>query len=252
MTILQRVFVGILFSIFILAVGVVHAGEIKEVVSTSPSWATFTNEDGTGLYHEILREVFGLYDLPVRHDYAKSNRADELVRLQLADMMTCDDRPENSLVTGRFPMYENDFYAFFNKKNVGTWNGQESLRNKRLVAQPGYYYQDNFSVPVKLSEVMTGEQALTMVVMGRADFYIDDKTLVQQSMEKSETAFIEDEFTMEKVGRRSYFPLFNLSTERGRQIKKMYEDGMLKLHKAGKLKPIYEKWGYLYPNFDKF
>lgn len=35
-------------------VGAQQAGDIAEVVSTGQSWNTFTNRDGTGLYHEIV------------------------------------------------------------------------------------------------------------------------------------------------------------------------------------------------------
>jgi len=38
----------------------VYGEEVDCVVSSGPCWDSFTNEDGTGLYHEIFRKGFGL------------------------------------------------------------------------------------------------------------------------------------------------------------------------------------------------
>jgi len=228
-----------------------EAGVVDEIISTSPSWATFTNPDGTGLYHEILREVFGLYGIPVRHEYAKSNRSKELVRLGLADMMTCDDMADSPLTLARYPLYTNDFYVFFSKKRIGKWKGAQSLWGKEVLSQPGYYSKENFPTPVNIKEVMTGVQGVSMILMDRSDFYVEDLILMNQSLEENTISYNKDDFAIERVGQRAYFPMFN-TTERGREIMKMYDDGMLRLHRQGKLKPIYEKWGYQYPDFDAY
>ena len=228
-----------------------QAQNIKDVVSTSPAWDTFTNRDGSGLYHEILREVFALYGIPVRHEYSKSNRSEELVLQNIADMMTCDDKAQPPLELARVPMYVNDFYVFFKKDRIGPWKGDESLLGREILGQPTYYAAENFKVPVKIKEVATGVQALSMILMDRSDFYVDDLTLIQQSIKENTIPYQEEDFDIRKIGRRAYRPLFN-STPRGRQLKKMYEDGMLTLHKSGKLRPIYKKWGHQYPDFDAY
>jgi len=224
---------------------------ITEVVSTSPSWDTFTNRDGTGLYHEILREVFALYGVKVRHVYSKSGRSEELVAENVADMMTCDDKTTPPLVLGRYPLYVNSYYVFFKKDRIGPWKGVESLRGKEVLSQHTYYNQSNFPVPVDVKDVQSGEQALAMILLDRSDFYVDDMTLIRQSIRLNTTPYDEKEFDIREVGKRSYHPIFN-QTERGLKIMKMYDDGMLKLHKAGKLRPIYDKWGYQYPDFDEY
>lgn len=227
------------------------AVEIEEVVSTSPAWNTFTNEDGTGLYHEILREVFGLYGIEVRHIYSLSGRSEELVLQKQADIMTCDDKAGQGLVLGRYPMYSNDFHVFFKKDRIGPWKGVESLRGKELLAQPTYYDQSNFPVPVRIKELPTAGQCLGMILLNRSDFYVDDRVLIEKTLEETSIEFSPADFAIEKAGSRSYFPLFN-TTERGRAIREMYEDGMLRLHRDGRLRPLFEKWGYDYPDFDNF
>jgi len=223
---------------------------ISEVISTGKSWDTFTNPDGTGLYHEILDAVFALHGIPVRHEYATSDRAEELVRLGQADMMLCADKASPPLVMARMPMYENGFHVFFNRSRIGRWQGPESLRDKVVVSQPGYYSGKNFPVPVRLKFVSNGAQALGMILLGRADYYVDDMVLIQESVRQNTIPFDMDDFDIRQAGVRSYHPLFNIS-ERGALVMKLYDKGMRTLHSRGMLKAIYEKWGHPYPDFDR-
>jgi ABC-type amino acid transport substrate-binding protein len=227
-----------------------QAGDIAEVVSTGQSWNTFTNRDGTGLYHEILNAVFALHGIPVRHEYANSDRAEELVRLGQADMMLCDDVSQPPLVMARYPMYENAYHVFFNRDRIGRWRGANSLRDKEILSQPGYYSQVNFSVPVRMRYVTSGVQALGMILLGRSDFYVDDMAFIKESIKRNTIAFDMADFDIRQAGIRSYHPLFSTSP-RGRTIMRMYDDGLLTLHRSGDLRPIFAKWGHPYPDFDR-
>jgi hypothetical protein len=241
---------AVLLSLFILfCAGPAWSLEIKEVISTGQSWDSFTNTDGTGLYHEILNEVFALYGISVHHEYANSDRAEELVTLNQADMMLCDDVVKPPLVMARYPMYENAYYVFFNKDRIGPWKGSETLHGKTVLSQPGYYAQLNFPVPVNIKYVSSGTQALGMILLGRSDFYVDDMAFIKASIKENTIAYDENEFDIKEAGIRSYHPLFNTSP-RGKTVMKLYEDGMMKLHKSGKLRPIFTKWGHPYPDFD--
>lgn len=225
--------------------------DIVEVVSTGQSWDSFTNPDGTGLYHEILDEVFALHAVSVRHEYANSDRAEELVRLGQTDMMLCDDLVKPPLVMARHPMYENAYHVFFSRARIADWQGPQSLRDRLVVSQPGYYAQANFSVPVRIKYVANGPQALGMVLLGRADAYVDDMAFIRKSIAENTIPFDMRDYDIRQVGVRSYHPLFNASP-RGQAIMKLYDDGMRTLHQNGGLKAIYEKWGHSYPDFDKY
>ncbi len=196
-----KTIIWISLTVFVLLTATgVAAGEIKEVVSTSPSWESFTNEDGTGLYHEVLKAVFAQYGVAVRHVYSTSGRSEELVRIGAADMMTCDDVAQPPLALGRYPLYINDFFVFFKKERIGPWRGAESLRGREILSQPTYYSQDNFSVPVKIKDILTGTRALGMIILGRSDFYVDDMTLIRQSIKENTIPYDEKDFDIKKAG----------------------------------------------------
>lgn len=228
-----------------------HCADFGEVLSAGQSWDSFTNPDGTGLYHEILDAVFALHAIPVRHEYANSDRAEELVRLGQADMMLCDDMAKPPLVMGRYPMYENTYHVFFGRDRIPDWQGPQSLRDRLVLSQPGYYAQENFPVPVRIKNVANGLQALGMVLLGRADAYVDDMAFIKKSIAENTIPFDMRDFDIRPAGVRSYHPLFNISP-RGQSIMKLYDDGMRILHQSGGLKAIYEKWGHPYPDFDNY
>ena len=244
-------FLSILLFLFLFCASA-YGTELKEVYSAGPEWETFTHRDGTGLYHEVRREVFSLYGISVKHEYVPTNRGDELVLAGLADMMTCDDKAtSDQLHMSRYPLYVDKYYAFFRKELVGPWRGVETLRGKDVACQLGYYHEWDFPVPVHIRDMSSGVKCLQMVLLERSDFYVDDMLFIEDSIEKSGLSFNRLDYDAQEVGVRSYHPVFN-DTERGQAVMQLFDEGMFALHKTGKLKLIYEKWGHDYPDFDSF
>jgi len=222
------------------------AEDEKLIITAGPSWDRFTNKDGHGLYHDIIKQVFWGYK--VKHLYTPSVQANSMVALGRADIRLCDTEVMEPLVLARYPMYENDFFAVYLQEKVALWNGDLSLKGKRIVWREGYYSQSDFSEPVSFQEVRSGESALQMIVLDRADFYIDDLNLINQSFESIGKILDPKEFGVEKVGTRKYFPVF-ANTAKGEYLRKYYETRIERLYKDGSLQQIYEHWGFRMPDF---
>lgn len=226
-----------------------HAADLGEIVVVGPSWNKFTNHDGTGLYHEILDKIFTDHGVPVRRIYVSSQRGYDLVAAGKADMMTCRDLASSPLFLARHAMYEGDFHCFFNLKRQGAWQGPQSMAGKAVVFRLSYYAPKNFPEGTILKEVKTADAALGMVVLGRADFYIDDLNFINESVKASTIPFNKDDYGIQVAGRRQYFPVLR-ETPRGRQIEEMYAKGIERLHASGELQAIFEKWGFPYPHYE--
>lgn len=218
----------------------------KTIITAGPSWERFTNEDGGGLYHDIIREIFAGYK--VEHLYVPAVQANSMVAIGRADIKLCETKEIKSLVLASIPMYENDFYALFIRKRIEPIRGDLSLKGKKVVWIKGYYSNLDFTVPVNFIEVRSGESALKMVVHGRADFYIDDLALIRKSFDDADESFDPEKFGLEKVGTRQYFPVF-ADTPRGKAVLKHYELKMQELYKKGDLQRIYHHWNFPVPNF---
>ncbi len=227
------------------------AGEtIHEVTSASPSWKGFTNKDGTGLYHEILLRVFEPHKIRVVHTYTNAVRGIHLVSKDLVDFYTCraDVTDFQNLMLARHPMYEGQVHAFFNRQRIGKWQGMTSFTGKRVVWRRGYYKPSEFKAVFTMVEADSGILALSQVVYGRADFYVDDPNLISESVSKATFPFDMKDYGIVMVKTRTYHPVFKRSA-RGEQLMDLYDRGVEKLHGSGELKKIFEKWNFPYPSF---
>ncbi len=220
-----------------------HAGDILTV---SPSWQGFTSPDGTGLYHDLVRAVFELRGDVVRHQEVPAKRGLIMVREGRADMYMCDTEIFSGLQMSGLPMYEGEFHALFLAGEFPKWDGIASLKNRKLVWRLGYYSPGDFAVPIRFEETVTGTEALTRVLRGSADFYIDDLNLIRETIASSPTPIDESLYQIESVGFRQYFPVFAVS-ERGRKLREIFEKGMIELARQGRLRPIYDKWNLPMP-----
>ena len=217
------------------------SGRADQVLTGSPLWDGFTSHDGQGLYHDLMRAIYGPGGNTVRHLEVPAKRGLIMVREGTIDTYTCLSDPVDGLELAKEPMYEGEFHAIFRKAAFPFWDGVSSMTNRRLVWRLGYYSPKDFPVPIEFSETTSGIEALERVVRGGADFYIDDRNLITESMRALKTPFDENDYRMESVGFRQYFPVFSTS-KRGRELRQIFEEGMRELADQGKLAPIYEKW----------
>ena len=222
------------------------AKDQQQIITAGPAWERFTNHDGSGLYHDIIKQVFA--DYTVKHIYVPTVQANSMVSIGRADIKMCATKKIESLVLANHPMYENDFFALFLREKVEQWDGNSSLKGKMVVWREGYYSKIDFSEPVDFTEVRDGDSALKMVISKRADFYIDDLDLIKQSFDKADETFNPEKFGLERVGTRKYFPVFT-NNPRGEALRIHYEKEMERLYMTGKLQQIYDRWGFQMPNF---
>ena len=224
------------------------AENITEVTMMTTLWETFSYEDGTGLYNEIIDAVYGLYDIPVIHKYVPGKRGILEVKKGIADVYACHYSAEDSLLLAKHPMYEGTFHVFFKKDTVETWERQNTLTGKKVVCVRGYYDEHDLDVPIQLNQVSSGVSALSMVLKNRADFYLDDINLINESIKNCPLQFDMNDYLIKEVGFRSYHPVFK-DSERGKILMELYDKGMEQLYRSGELKKIFEKWGYLLPSY---
>jgi len=212
-----------------------------QVLTGSPLWEGFTGNDGQGLYHDLMRAIYGPGGNTIRHLEVPAKRGLIMVREGTIDIYTCLPDPVEGLQLAEEPMYEGEFHALFRKEVSPYWDGVTSMANKRVVWRLGYYSPKDFPVPILFSETTSGSEALERVLRGGADFYVDDRNLIMESLRSLNTPVDENDYRIESVGFRQYFPVFSTS-KRGRELRRIFEEGMRTLADQGKLAPIYEKW----------
>ena len=238
---------NLLLPLFLVLLLITPAGAVGEnlvVISAGPSWPGFTNKDGSGLYHDIIQAIYAA-DYAVKHVYTSSDQANALIAAGRADIKLGETRVEAPLLLGRYPIYENAYYALYRKDRIRAWRGPDSLREKQIAWREGYYSQTDFPVEITPRSVRRGESAL-MMILGRVDFYVDDLALIKQSFEATSEVFDREHYGLQKIGSRKYYPVF-LDSNRGRLLKNLFETGIEQLYRNGQLEQIYQRWEYPLP-----
>lgn len=238
---------AIAFFLTVLTTPVLAEDSGNIIITAGPSWKNFTNQDGSGLYHDIIKLVFA--DFSIQHIYASSDQANELVAVGRADIKLCETNFEPPLLLAKQPMYENAFYTLYLKERIGNWRGVETLAGKKLVWREGYYSQVDFPVEIISNPVRSGESALMMVILGRADFYVDDMALIKQTFAAAEEDLDLNRFGIKMIGSRKYYPVFS-DTERGRKLRDYYQREFKRLYREGALQQIYQRWNFPMPKIN--
>ena len=209
-----------------------------EIRTASPSWAKFTDQNGQGLYFDVLRAIFA--PDTIRHSFVPAKRGLVMLQNGEADIYTCLSHEKPGLSLSSLPLYEGEFHAFFKNRGI-VWSGPETIKNQRLVWRLGYYSPGEFPVPVHFRETRTAVDALKRVLHGGADFYIDDRNLIEEAIATNDEGLAIKDYRIESIGFRGYYPAF-ASTARGAALRDRYENGMRALAKSGKLLPFYQAW----------
>jgi hypothetical protein len=124
---------AILLAIFIWvgAPASVWAGDIRSICWITEAWPKFTQEDGKGIYHDLIRAIFATQNVQVEVTYAPWKRAVEMVKIGRCDM-TGGIETSAKYHQSKYPIYEYRRVIVF-QKGAFTWNGLESLLGKRGV-----------------------------------------------------------------------------------------------------------------------
>jgi len=230
-----------------------HAKEdqaLNSIQIVTPFWENFTNKDGTGLYFEIVREVYEPAGIRMKFRIVPWKRAKKLIYGAKADALLGEYR-EAEFLMPRYPLYVEKTDAVYKKDALPGWEGPKSFVGKRLIWLRGYDYHETLAEEldikqIKWDEVDTHAQAWGMIDEGRADFYMDAAVDIQQYIRKN--AVKTDQYEIRNVYTNNVYMEF-AKTPRSGELIKIYDQRIPELLKNGRLKQIYEKWDMEFPDF---
>ena len=238
---------SLIFVAFLLTGSPVFAQAITEVTWETPAWEGLTKEDGTGLYHELISAIYGSVGIKVVVNYRPWARAVFDVENGTADFTGGDSR-SSKFAQPNTPIIRHTELIFFKKKTVPSYRGIEDLSSKNGVWIMGY--TDNFPRQFKKHLKGNGNAsrngALKMVLLGRADYYLDNDYQLPQTLKEYEGLYTASEYDTGTVYIEDLFMCFTKSP-RGQRLAELFDQGMKKLSESGELKKIYAKWNRIAP-----
>ena len=224
-----------------------YGQEITTLHILTPAWEDYTNEDGTGLWFEILRKVYEPVGITMTFDIVPWERARQKVIAHEADALLGEYEYDKLLMPRYHLDIETGSVVF--KKDL-TWDGKESLEGKKVVWLRGYDYHLASAlegVNFQWHEVDTPAQALKMLKSGRVDFYMDDGDDMDSYMEKNN--FDMTLYRREICYTANLYVAFGKS-KRSEKLIKMYDARIPELLESGDLQQLFEKWEFTFPSFE--
>jgi len=221
--------------------------DCKTIHIATPEWKNQTNKDGSGIYFDIVREVYEPVGIKMTYKFVPWERAEHMLESKEADAMVSALRRKERL-TPEYPMWMEYTAVVFRKDNIKDWKGIESLRGKRALWIRGYdFHTTQYLKDIELKWEETDDHATAwrMLDKGRTDFYIDAQVDIDEYI--TENKVNTDSYRKETIwGEKAYMSFSK--TEKSGKLIQIYDKRIIELVKSGGLKKIFEKYNFTFPS----
>lgn len=215
----------------------------QEIRLASEVWQEHTEADGSGLAWDILRQVFEPEGIALVIQSVPYTRSIGLVQRGEADAWVGSYRHE---------VDEGVFYPrwHYDVDQISALGSIEqpapslaTLGEFRLVWMRGYEYQRYLPNLTRYREVQRQSDILSMLTHGRADFYIDARTEVDEVFAAASDP------ARYRITDLTRLPLYLgfADNPRGRALAQLYDRRMAVLVELHSLRPLFERWQQPYP-----
>jgi len=213
-----------------------------EIVLASEEWTNATNKDGTGLYWDIFRAVYEPVGIKTKFIIRSYKGSVSLVRKNQADAAV-GIHPERiqGALSSRYPFVKDYVLVLFKKNNLYQWNGQETLKDKKVGWIKGYSFDEYLDVPVIKREFAKRENILRRLDQDQIDFYMDTRNDVESVLNKG--IIDVTRYTVETVLELERYLVF-ANNKKGKELKKIFDDRFPDLVKSGEIEKLFAKWNW--------
>ncbi|QTA79868.1 Solute-binding protein family 3 domain-containing protein, MltF-like [Desulfonema limicola] len=225
--------------------------KITEISIVTPQWDEQTNNDGTGLFFEIIKTVYEPAGIKMKYSFVPWKRAQMMVSSTQADAMVCvwkEHALEEKQLIPVYPMFIEYTAAVYKKETIKTWEGIKTLNDKNAVWLRGYDYHTSLYLKdinfKQRGEVDDYSQAWSLIDKGRYDVYIDALIDLHKYIRHNKLDMTS--YSLEILWGEKAYPAFS-NTEKSKKLIKIFETRIIELHKSGQLKQLYDKWHVKYP-----
>lgn len=215
---------------------------IKSISVVAPIWQDLTNQDGTGLYWDIIKTVYEPIGIKVKTSQAPWKRGIKMVskyRTYSAIVGETLDSKESVI----FPTYPISvkYLSVLTKKQVDfEWQGMDSLQGKNVAWQKGQDVIFPRLESYNLSEVRSAFKGSKMLKEGQVDFLVGDSNDIIEALEKQSLST--DEYSIYQMPRgKDVYLAFSID-DLSRELIDIYNERIEDLSAEGKLSALYEKW----------
>ena len=234
------------FTLFLLFCSVclpALAGNIpREIIFASEERSKATNRDGTGLYWDIFRAVYGSMGIKTKIIIQSYNGSVSLVKQHKADAAV-GIYPDTirGAVFSRYPFVKEDVLVLFKKDKFSQWDRQQTLKNKKVAWMKGYAYDEYLAVPVIKKEFYARGVILRRLDSDQIDFFMDTRNDVGSVLNKG--IIDVTRYTVETVLELERYLVF-ANNNKGKKLKQIFDFRFPYLVQSGEIERLYDKWNW--------
>ena len=216
----------------------------NNIVICVPEWLYYTEQNGTGLYHELWYKIFTVNNVRVDVIYTPFKRCEQAFanpKITRYDTFVGGYGDKDQVIP-QWHIGIDMLSAVYRNGFIDQWNGEKSLAGKRVAWERGYDFDKHgiINVDIQLYEYGQLKPALLMLQRNRIDIILDYpkplKELTRRLGLSRQITIIPNAITGPK-----YYMVFS-NTEKGHILANLWDTGMEKLHKSGELQKLYAKF----------
>lgn len=215
----------------------------KPIRWVTDSWPNYTNQDGTGLYHELIRSIF--YEAnELNVQYTPWLRSLELVKSGSADLTGA--MPLNPAFIMSKHVVLSQPISLLVRKNRYAKLSESDLPKLVGVWRSGYKNEllnDTLKPLVNGVETENTESGFNLVRYKRVDYLIDVRTILETHLAKQAD---KADFQLIDIASLNLHMAFS-NSKRGKQIANLFDMRLNELEKSGHLSEIYQKYNQVVP-----
>jgi polar amino acid transport system substrate-binding protein len=212
-----------------------------ELLIVTPVWKTFTEENGSGFYFDLMRLVYEPEGIAISYQITPWARSAILIQNKQADAMLGSYKQQQEVYLYPTKPIWIDHSAVAFKRDKVKWTGTSSLSGKSVGWIRGYEYDSFLDVNMNIQKLINNQQAWKMLSLDRLDFYIDSITDLQIYLKENQLD--EKDYALENILIKNMYIRF-ARTDKGKRFVDIYDQRIIQLQKSGQLKQLYRKWGY--------
>lgn len=210
---------------------------ITSIIVATENWNDATNPDGSGLYWDILEEIYTPEGIKIRKINTTYDGSVRLLKTKKADALI--GSYHNEIADGLYP--KNHFAAdvvdvVAKKGRVENWAGEKTLKGRRAGWVKGYAYDNYLSVPVVKVEVFNRAAGLRILKNGRIDFYLDAAGDLEDFFKRHQA--LKQDYDIWFLKNLKLYIVFT-KDERGRRLATIFDKRFDALLKTGKINDLY-------------
>ncbi len=231
-----------IFTVLFVFLCAVLYSEDKTIKIVTEEWEGSTNVDGTGIYFDIIREVFEKNGYTLDISIMKYIQAKKRVQSGESDMVLgVYEGEETGVIFPKYHFSSDDVTVLYLKG--GSYKNEKSLENKNVGWIRGYSYEKYIKTNMKIQRLDERENGVNMLAKKRLDYFIDNIYDIEGTIE--ELGLDLKNFETKLIKFLNLYPCF-ANNEKGATLSKIWDKEMDKLVKNGKIKELHEEYDMIY------